>query len=193
MARAPRYEGLTPRSARASAAARGSSKKANTKPEILLRRALWLRGFRYRTNGADLPGRPDIVLSGARLVVFVDGDFWHGKTWTMRKAKLARGHNADYWISKIQRNMKRDRQRDRELSAAGWLVLRAWESEIHADLDRIVRHVESAIRRRRPSVASSVNHRAASLPRAEVIGRFSGATAFLSVRPSAPLRSSKNV
>jgi DNA mismatch endonuclease (patch repair protein) len=80
--------------------------------------------------------------------VFVDGDFWHGKTWRMRKAKLAQGHNADYWISKIERNMERDRERTRELSAAGWLVLRVWESEIHADLDRVVRRVESALRRR---------------------------------------------
>jgi DNA mismatch endonuclease (patch repair protein) len=113
-----------------------------------LRRALWLRGFRYRTNGADLPGRPDIVFSGPRLAVFVDGDFWHGNTWRIRKAKLAQGHNADYWISKIKRNRERDRERTCELSAAGWLVLRVWESEIHADLDRVVRRVESALRRR---------------------------------------------
>src|SRR5947208_8487763 len=106
MARAPRYEGLTPRSARASAAARGSSLKANTKPEVLLRRALWRHGFRYRTNRSDLLGKPDIVFLGPRVVVFVDGDFWHGKNWIARKAKLAQGHNADYWISKIERNVQ---------------------------------------------------------------------------------------
>jgi DNA mismatch endonuclease, patch repair protein len=147
MARTPRYDGLVARSAQASAAARGSSRKANTKPELLLRRALWLRGFRYRTNGVGLPGRPDIVFSGPKLAVFVDGDFWHGKAWRIRKAKLAQGHNADYWISKIERNMERDRRQTRELIAAGWLVLRVWESRIHADLDGIVRRVRSALSR----------------------------------------------
>lgn len=148
MARAPRYEGLTPRSARASAAARGSSRKANTKPELLLRRALWRNGFRYRTNRSDLPANPDIVFPGLRVVVFVDGDFWHGKNWFVRKAKLAQGHNADYWIRKIERNVQRDRERNRELSAAGWLVLRVWESQIHADVGRVVRRLELALRKR---------------------------------------------
>jgi len=149
LARAPRYEGLNPRSARASAAARGSSLKANTKPELLLRRALWRHGFRYRTNRADLAGRPDIVFPSRRVVVFVDGDFWHGKNWNMRKVKLAQGHNADYWISKIEWNVERDRERGRELSAAGWLVLRVWESQIHADVGRVVRRLELILRNRR--------------------------------------------
>jgi DNA mismatch endonuclease, patch repair protein len=82
------------------------------------------RGFRYRKNRTGLPGAPDIVFPGARLIVFVDGDFWHGKNWKTRKAKLAQGHNANYWIRKIERNVARDREQSRELRASGWLVLR---------------------------------------------------------------------
>lgn len=146
MVRAPRYHGLTPSSERASAAARGSSRKADTRPELLLRRALWRKGLRYRKNGGDLPGAPDIVFSGARVIVFVDGNFWHGKSWKTLKAKLKRGHNAEYWIRKIERNAARDREQDRELRAAGWIVFRVWESDIHADVGGVVRRVETALR-----------------------------------------------
>jgi DNA mismatch endonuclease, patch repair protein len=78
----------------------------------------------------------------------VDGDFWHGKNWEMRKAKLAQGHNADYWIRKIERNTARDQERTRELRAAGWMVLRVWESDIHANVGGVVRRVESALGQR---------------------------------------------
>jgi DNA mismatch endonuclease, patch repair protein len=151
MASTPRYRTLKPSSARASAAARGSSRKAGSKPEILLRRALWREGFRYRKNRTDLPGAPDIVFPGARVIVFVDGDFWHGKNWETRKAKLAQGHNANYWIRKIERNAARDRERSRELSSAGWLVLRVWESEVHSNVGGVVRRIESALRQRVPA------------------------------------------
>ena len=148
MARAPRYHGLTPSSAQATAAARGSSRKADTTPELVLRRALWTKGFRYRKNRTDLPGAPDIVFPGARAIVFVDGDFWHGKNWKTLKAKLAQGHNANYWIRKIERNAARDRERSRELRAAGWFVLRVWESDIQANVGGVVRRVESALGQR---------------------------------------------
>ncbi|MDQ3564998.1 MAG: very short patch repair endonuclease [Pseudomonadota bacterium] len=145
MARAPRYHGLTPSSARASEAARGSSRKAGTKPELLLRRALWRKGFRYRKNRADLPGAPDIVFRAARVIVFVDGDFWHGKNWKTLKAKLSQEHNAEYWIRKIERNAARDWEQSRELSAGGWLVLRVWESDVHSNVGEVVRRVKSAL------------------------------------------------
>jgi DNA mismatch endonuclease (patch repair protein) len=148
MASTPRYHTLKPSSARASAAARGSSRKADTKPELLLRRALWKEGLRYRKNRTDLSGAPDIVFPGPRVIVFVDGDFWHGKNWNTRKAKLAQGHNANYWISKIERNVARDREQNRELQTAGWLVLRVWESEVHSNLGEVVLRIESALRQR---------------------------------------------
>jgi DNA mismatch endonuclease (patch repair protein) len=148
MPRTPTYVGLKPSCPRASIAARGSSKKHNTKPEVLLRSALRKRGLRYHKNRRELPGAPDIVFDNARLVVFADGDFWHGKNWTQRKAKLRRGHNSDYWVSKIERNMDRDLGWNRKLRAAGWAVLRLWESDICNNIDAVVNRIEMAIARR---------------------------------------------
>jgi DNA mismatch endonuclease (patch repair protein) len=66
----------------------------------------------------------------------------------VRKAKLAQGHNADYWTRKIGRNRERDREWSRELRAAGWLVLRIWESQIRGDVERVVRRLASVLRQR---------------------------------------------
>jgi DNA mismatch endonuclease (patch repair protein) len=151
MASAPRYHALKPSSARASAAARGSSQKADTKPALLLRRALWKEGFRYRKNRTDLPGAPDIVFPGARVIVFIDGDFWHGRNWKTRKVKLERGHNTNYWIRKIEWNVAHDRERSRDLQAAGWLMLRIGESEVHSNVGEVVRRIESALRQHAPA------------------------------------------
>jgi DNA mismatch endonuclease Vsr len=101
----PRFEVLRPASARASAAARGASRKRDTRCEILLRRALWALGLRYRVDVGDLPGRPDIVFRRARVAVFCDGDYWHGRDLEARLKKLARGHNPAYWVAKIRANV----------------------------------------------------------------------------------------
>src|ERR1700689_3766304 len=102
------YKGLLPASEHATAAARGSSCKSKTRCELLLRRTLKSRGLRYRVDVADLPGRPDIVFVNARVAVFCDGDFWHGRDLAARQAKLARGHNPAYWLAKIRGNVERD-------------------------------------------------------------------------------------
>jgi DNA mismatch endonuclease (patch repair protein) len=140
-----RYNGLAPSSERASAAARGSSRKTDTKPELLLRSALWNERLRYRKNRRELAGAPDIVFMSERIVIFVDGDFWHGKDWEQRRMRLIRGHNAKYWVSKIERNITRDRERDRKLRAEGWTVLRVWESDIHGNIGEVVDRVKSVI------------------------------------------------
>lgn len=128
--KAPSYKHLKPASPKASNAARGSSRKKDTKPEVALRKILWARGCRYRKDVASLPGRPDIVFASDEVVVFCDGDFWHGRDWQRRRRKLLRGHNPDYWIAKIKRNMERDRTNNHELEKAGWRVLRLWETDI---------------------------------------------------------------
>ncbi len=138
---APSYKGLRPASARATVAARGSSKKTDTRCEVMLRRALWAAGCRYRKNVQELPGRPDMVFPRARIAVFCDGDFWHGRDWESRRQKLSRGTNSEYWLAKIQRNMERDRQNDRRLQEMGWTVLRFWESQIQSDVAAIARIV----------------------------------------------------
>lgn len=80
-----------------------------------------------------LPGRPDVVFTRHRLVVFVDGDFWHGRDLEKRLKKLSVGHNAPYWVQKIQGNVHRDRRHDETLRVLGWSVLRIWETEILRD------------------------------------------------------------
>src|SRR5271166_5592080 len=102
----PSFKGLHPASVKASAAARGASAKTNTRCELVLRRELWRRGLRYRLHPPGLPGRPDIVFTKQRVVVFCDGDFWHGRDLEKRLADLAAGHNATYWLAKVQRNVE---------------------------------------------------------------------------------------
>ncbi len=123
----------------------------DTAPELRLRRALWARGLRYRVAPADLPGKPDLVFPGARLAVFVDGDFWHGNQWRRRrKAALeqqferARPESRAYWLAKIRRNMRRDAATTAALLADGWTVLRVWESQLAKDMEGIVATIARA-------------------------------------------------
>lgn len=89
--------------------------------------------MRYRLHSADLPGRPDIVFVRQRLAVFCDGDFWHGRNLSQRLTKLAKGHNAAYWVRKVQANVARDVRNAGALAALGWRVIRLWETDILRD------------------------------------------------------------
>ncbi|MDR1165388.1 MAG: very short patch repair endonuclease [Deltaproteobacteria bacterium] len=111
-------------------------KSANTAPEMALRRALHARGLRYRVNVKNLPGKPDVCFTRARLAVFCDGDYWHGHNWALRglaslEEELSRYPR--YWRDKISANVRRDRESEARLEASGWTVLRFWASEINAD------------------------------------------------------------
>jgi len=117
----------------------------DTSPEMRLRRALWSRGLRYSVAPAQLPGKPDIVFPGARLAVFVDGDYWHGNQWRRRgKTSLEEQFTASaaesraYWLRKIRRNMRRDCETTATLLRAGWVTLRLWESQITTDMEGCV-------------------------------------------------------
>jgi DNA mismatch endonuclease (patch repair protein) len=143
---APSFKGRKASSPRASRAAAGASRKSGTRCETKLSSLLWRAGARYRRNVDDLPGKPDIVFPGARLVIFCDGDFWHGKDWQARRKRLAVGSNPGYWIAKIERNMARDREHTTHLEAQGWKVLRYWESEIHRNADTLVQEVLRELR-----------------------------------------------
>jgi DNA mismatch endonuclease, patch repair protein len=145
---APSFLGLKAASRRASSLARGASIKRDTRCEIVLRSALWRRGFRYRINVKSLPGRPDIVFPRRQVAIFCDGDFWHGRQLHRRLEKLSAGHNAEYWVAKIRRNVARDRERTTELERAGWLVLRFWETDILRDPGGVVDAAARAIRTR---------------------------------------------
>jgi DNA mismatch endonuclease, patch repair protein len=118
-----------------------SNRRQNTTPEIVLRAALRALGCRYRSNVKGLPGCPDLILVNHRVAVFCDGDFWHGRRWPQRKAKLASGWNAEYWVAKIGRNRQRDRIVNRQLSGLGWGVVRVWESDVRRDPGRVARKI----------------------------------------------------
>lgn len=104
----------------------------NTKPEILVRKFLFNRGFRYRINHPSLPGKPDIVLHKYKTCIFVNGCFWHGhegcKYFVLPKS------NIDFWKSKIERNQKRDIEVQRELAKMGWHCITIWECQLKPNI-----------------------------------------------------------
>jgi DNA mismatch endonuclease, patch repair protein len=133
---APRFAKLQPASEESSRAKRASSAHSGTEPELLLRHALASRGLVFRENATDLPGKPDVVFDEARVVVFCDGDFWHGRNWRRLRVKLAAGTNAKYWIAKIKSNRARDRLNNKKLAKLDWLVLRFWETDVRSDANK---------------------------------------------------------
>ena len=117
----------------------------NTKIEVILRKALWNAGFRYRKNYDKLPGKPDIALSRYKIAIFCDGEFFHGKDWEVLKPKLEKGNNPDFWIKKITRNQRRDDEVNKQLLFMGWTVMRFWGNEIKKNPEQCVKVVEETI------------------------------------------------
>jgi DNA mismatch endonuclease, patch repair protein len=115
---------------------------SNTGPELALRRGLWSKGFRYRVK-SGLPGKPDLVFARARIVVFLDGCFWHGCALHAQQPKT----NSEFWLTKISKNKQRDIEVTNLLNFAGWTVLRYWEHEVREDIDKVSRAISRAIRR----------------------------------------------
>lgn len=117
----------------------------DTKIEIILRKALWAKGYRYRKNYDKLPGKPDIVLIKYKIAIFCDGEFFHGKDWEVLKPKLEKGNNPDFWIKKITRNQQRDDEVNKQLLFMGWTVIRFWGNDIKKKVDECVKVVEETI------------------------------------------------
>lgn len=99
----------------------------DSKPEIIVRKYLFSKGFRYRTNAKKLAGSPDIVLSKYRTVIFVHGCFWHGHTC---RAGHLPSSNLDYWTTKIEKNIERDSRKNIELKKLGWNIIIVWQCEL---------------------------------------------------------------
>ena len=119
---------------------------ASTKPELLLRKALWRLGFRYCVNVKRLPGSPDVVLPKYRTVIFVHGCFWHGHK-DCKNASTPKT-NTDFWKAKITRNQERDQEVWRQLEAKGWYVIIIWECQLKkAVLEETIARVEAEILR----------------------------------------------
>jgi DNA mismatch endonuclease (patch repair protein) len=120
-------------------------KSKDTEIEILLRRALWNKGYRYRKNVKDLPGIPDIIMSKYKIAIFCDGEFFHGKDWEVIRPKLMKSNNSEYWISKISRNIERDNEVNKALLFKGWTVIRFWGNDIKKDIEGCVKVIEETI------------------------------------------------
>jgi DNA mismatch endonuclease (patch repair protein) len=113
----------------------------DTDAEILLRRALWRAGMRYRTTAKKLPGTPDVTFGRLRTAVFVDGCFWHGCPAHYTEPKT----NRAFWQEKLRRNQERDRKVDALLTDMGWLVLRLWEHEVYENLPAVVKWIRRSL------------------------------------------------
>lgn len=113
-------------------------KGSNSKPELLLRKALWNENIRFRIHRKDLLGKPDLVIEKYQLAIFIDGDFWHGYEWQKRKPKT----NQAFWIPKIERNMQRDQFVNQGLQSLGYVVMRFWEHEIKQNLTVCVNQIK---------------------------------------------------
>ena len=107
----------------------------DTKPEMIVRRGLWRKGFRYRLNHKRLPGHPDLVLKKYRTCIFINGCFWHGHhvdSKTMESSACCKipNTNHDFWVEKISRNQQRDIEEQRKLAEMGWHCITVWECEL---------------------------------------------------------------
>lgn len=127
-------------------------KAKDTKPELALRKALRDAGLTgYRKNLRSLPGTPDVAFTRYKVAVFADGDFWHGRDWGKARPKLEAGKDPGYWVSKIERNIERDRRVNAELERLGWTVIRLWGSDILKDPEGCARIVKDAAEAKRNS------------------------------------------
>lgn len=131
----------------------GKIRGKNTKPELRFRKALWKAGYRYRVDYKKLIGKPDILLKRYKTAIFIDGEYWHGHNWEVRKNKIKT--NREFWIPKIERNIQRDEEVNEELNRLGYTVFRFWESQIKKELEDCLNKVISHLQ--------SVNNHSASL------------------------------
>jgi DNA mismatch endonuclease (patch repair protein) len=142
----------------------------DNKAEVRLRKALWRRGYRYLIQSLSVLGRPDIVFSSRRVAIFVDGDYWHGRALIEGGPKMLReiirGDKYQWWESKLEKNIARDRDVTNELTLQGWNVIRIWESDIVRDFDAVLANVISELERNRTSaVTVDTPGRAQRMPR----------------------------
>lgn len=123
----------------------------DTKPEELVRKYLFSKGFRYRKNVRKLPGTPDVVLPKYRTVIFVNGCFWHGHEGC--KYFVWPKNNAEFWRQKIETNISRDQRKEAQLRDMGWNVMIVWECELRppkrqATLERLESQLRQILEKR---------------------------------------------
>ncbi len=111
--------------------------------ELTLSRALFAKGYRYRKNDRTVFGKPDLVFKKYRIAIFVDSEFWHGKNWKKRKTEFKT--NKEFWIKKIEGNIKRDKVVNTYLRRNNWIVIRFWGSDIKKKLPICIDEIERKI------------------------------------------------
>lgn len=111
--------------------------------EILLRNALWRKGYRYRKNIKNVYGHPDIAFIGKKIAIFCDSEFWHGYDWEHRKEDFKK--HREFWLPKIENNIERDKEVNERLESEGWTVLRFWGEEIKRDTAACVEKIEQCL------------------------------------------------
>ena len=121
-------------------------KSSSTQAETLLAKALWHKGFRYQRNCNKILGKPDIVFISKKIAIFIDGEFWHGYNWNEKKVRIK--DNRDYWITKIEKNILRDRYVNAQLCLSGWIVLRFWEKEVKSNLNSCIEMIVKELEKR---------------------------------------------
>ena len=125
-------------------------KNKDLKIEVLLRKELWSRGIRYRKTVNRIYGKSDVVFIGKKIAVFCDSEFWNGYNWEERK-KDFKSHQ-EFWIPKIERNMKRDVEVTVHLESEGWTVIRFWGNEIKKNIVDCADVIESAYREKQHAI-----------------------------------------
>ena len=120
-------------------------KSRDTSIEVILRKELWKEGYRYRKNYKGLPGKPDIVLTKYKIVIFCDSEFFHGKDWEQLRLQLGRGNNPTFWITKISSNIKRDEEVNKKLQSMGWRVIRFWGKDIKKHPEECVKTIDEIV------------------------------------------------
>ena len=118
-----------------------------SKVEAVLAKALWHKGYHYRLNYKELPGKPDIVLTKYRIAIFVDGEFWHGKDFDINKYRI-KSHR-EYWINKIEKNMERDVRNDNLLRQMDWIPLHFWSKDVEKYTEYCIDEIEEWINSRK--------------------------------------------
>ena len=122
-------------------------KGKNSKPELILSKALWSKNIRFRLHDKSLPGRPDIVIKKYKLAIFVDGEFWHGFDWKTNRERIK--SNRLFWIAKIVRNMQKDKRVNRALRDMGYTVFRFWSQDVLKKLPTVLNQIELFLETRR--------------------------------------------
>lgn len=119
-------------------------KSKDTKDEVLLAKALWHRGHRYRKHDKTVCGKPDLTIKRYKLAIFVDSEYFHGKNWDTEKHRIKT--NRKFWWTKIEGNLERDKTVNQQLIHNGWKILRFWSTEIRKNLAYCIGKIEQTIK-----------------------------------------------